>query len=111
MLTFIKILVAVYIVAINVYSFLLMYIQKKQSQEDTATVKDSRITIAALLGGALGVYISTFILRYRRESMFLMVVMPLIAVANAFAFVWVITYSYGYYFNEPILYFTPCRFL
>lgn len=104
MLTIIKVLIAVYIVAINVYAFLLMHIQKRQSTEAITTVKDGRIFIVALLGGALAIYVSTFILRYRRDSMLIMVLMPMIATVNAFIFVTALTYDYGYGLQTPMLF-------
>ena len=54
MLVLIQILVAVYYLAINVYSFLLLRSQKiSEENGDCSKVRDGSVFIAAILGGAL----------------------------------------------------------
>lgn len=79
MVTLIKILIAVYLVAVNVYAFFLMRLQKTQAlYSNNTTVKDGKLLLVGIMGGALGIFISAFILSYRRDSMFIMIVMPLL---------------------------------
>lgn len=79
MLMLIKILIVVYFLAINLFSFLLMRTQKLELvKTNQTTVKDSKLFLVGVMGGALGIFISTFILAYRRDSMFIMIVMPLL---------------------------------
>lgn len=81
----IRILTVVYVAAINGYSFTLVKFQQKQEDEcGKEKIRDSKLLITALLGGALGIFISVFVLKYRTRSMFMMVIMPLIAVINAY---------------------------
>ncbi|MDY2880869.1 MAG: hypothetical protein SOT34_08035 [Candidatus Borkfalkiaceae bacterium] len=88
MITLIQIVVATYYVAINVYSFLLMQSQKKSNEDGkNNTVRDGSILVAAMLGGALGVYVSMFVFRYRTKSLFLMVLMPVLIVINVYLLV------------------------
>ena len=42
--------------------------------------------VAGVLGGALGAYLSTFFLKYRRDSLFIMALMPVIATLNIYLF-------------------------
>lgn len=86
MMLLIKILVIVYIVAINCYAFSLMSIQKNQNNNinKKRKITDGKILLSGTLGGALGVYISTFILNYRRDSIFIMVLMPILFAINIF---------------------------
>ena len=85
MLILIKILVIVYYLSINVYSFLLLRTQKKSEEEgNCAKVRDGNLFITAILGGALGIYVGAFVLRFRTRSLFLMVFMPVIVVINLF---------------------------
>ena len=83
-MTIIKVLLVVYAVAINLYAFMLLYLQKKSSEEKN--IKDGKILLAGVLGGALGAYLSTFFLRYRRDSLFIMALMPVIATLNIYLF-------------------------
>ena len=85
MLILVKILVIVYYISINVYSFLLLRSQKKAEEEgDCNKIRDGSLFITAILGGALGIYLATFILRFRTRSLFIMVFMPVIIVCNLY---------------------------
>lgn len=99
MLVLIQILVAVYFLAINVYSFLLLRAQKNaECDGDCNKVRDGSIIIAALLGGATGVYVAMFVFKYRLRSLLLMVFMPVLIVFNVYLIIvgfahnfWIIT--------------------
>ena len=99
MLVLIQILVAVYYLAINVYSFLLLRSQKiSEENSDCSKVRDGSVFIAAILGGALGIYVAMFVLKYRMRSLMLMVFMPVLIVFNIYLIVvgfannfWIIT--------------------
>lgn len=96
MLILIRVMLAVYVVAINVYGFMLLRFQKNRSEENSETsVKDGKLFIAGLLGGAIGIYLAMFILSYRLQSMFLMIVMPLLIVLNAFFVILAVTSDFG----------------
>ena len=85
MLNLIRILVITYVIAINVYAYLLLYFQKKQMEETNDTkIKDGKLLIAGMLGGAIGIYTAMFVLSYRLQSLFLMVAMPLLIVLNVY---------------------------
>ncbi|MBQ8726503.1 MAG: hypothetical protein IJY84_05355 [Clostridia bacterium] len=85
MLILIQILVFVYYASINVYSFLLLRSQKKAEEEgDCNKIRDGNLFVTALLGGALGIYVGTFVLKFRTKSLFIMVFMPVIVVVNLF---------------------------
>ena len=85
MLILFQILVIVYYASINVYSFMLLRSQKKAEEDgDCNKVRDGHLFITALLGGALGIYVGTFVLKFRTKSLFIMVFMPVIAVINLF---------------------------
>ena len=82
-------LVSVYVIAINVYSFMLLNSQKKSEENgECSRVRDGNLFITAILGGALGIYLAMFILKFRTKSLFLMVFMPVIATLNAFILIY-----------------------
>lgn len=85
MLILLRVLVITYLLAINLYAFLLLYFQKKQTEETKrSTISDGKLIIAGMLGGAIGVYVAMFILSYRLQSLFLMVVMPVLIVLTIY---------------------------
>ena len=97
MLMLIRIVVITYVLAINVYAFLLILFQKKQNEENIEkTVKDSKLFLTGLLGGAVGIYIAMFIYSYRLQSLFLMIVIPILIVLNAYLLIMGFTGNFGF---------------
>ena len=98
MLILIRAIVITYILAINVYGFLLIYFQKKQIDEmREQSVKDSKIFMSAMLGGAVGVYVSMFVFSHRLQSLLLMIIIPIIIVINAYILILAFTGNYGFF--------------
>ena len=103
MLILIRVLVITYILAINVYSFLLIFFQKKQMEENSESkIKDGKVFISGMLGGALGVYLAMFILSYRLNNLFLMVTMPILIVLTAYIIIVGFQGNFGFVITEHI---------
>ncbi len=83
------IIFAVYILAINFYSILLIKSQKDESCGDEAKMNagDGKLLLAAILGGAIGIYATMFVLKYRLKNILLMILLPVIAVLNVYLMV------------------------
>lgn len=97
MLIFIRIAVITYVLAINVYSYILVLTQKKQKEEHLkSSVRDSKLFLAGVLGGALGVYIAMFTLSYRLQNLFLMVTMPIFIVLNIYLIILAFINNFGF---------------
>lgn len=85
MIIFLKVVVIVYYVAINVYGFFLILMQRKAHEEHSEkTISDGKLFVAGALGGAAGIYIAMFVFKYRLTSLFLMVVMPVLITINIY---------------------------
>ena len=104
------VLVIAYILAVNFYAFLLVK-SLKQSQSESALSQDpanptpapaktdkstSKLIITGLLGGAITIYVCMFIMKYKRDNLLLMVLMPLLSVINVYA--WVLIFKSGFGF-------------
>ena len=84
---FLYILLSVYIVAINFYSFRLLKTQQEEwDGGEKPNKNDGKLILAALLGGAAAIYVSMFILRFRLSNLLFMILMPLVAVVNFYCF-------------------------
>lgn len=76
----------VYILAVNFYAIILLKSQKDEYAEDESRMKsgDGKLILTAILGGAISIYISMFIMRYRLKNLLLMILMPVIGVINVY---------------------------
>ena len=109
------VLLVAYILAINFYAFLLVkslrdqekqvelnakgqpVIDDAQSPQPKPTTKATgKLCITGLLGGAIAIYVCMFIFKYKRSELFLMVLMPLLAVLNIY--LWVLLFRSGFSF-------------
>ncbi len=88
-MTFLYILLTVYILAVNFYAFRLVKAQRDEFEEgeSSALKTDGKIILAAFLGGAPAVYACMFAMRYRLTNLLFMIAMPLLSVFNLYCFV------------------------
>lgn len=78
----------VYILAVNFYAVILLKTQRDESGGDeTRHTGDGKLILTAILGGAIGIYVSMFILHYRLKNLLLMILMPVIGVLNIYFFI------------------------
>lgn len=87
MLLFLQILFVVYILAVNAYGYILVYLKNDEETSDCRTTGYGKFLIAGLLGGALGCYIGMFVYKFRLDSPVLMIFMPVLTAINVFV-VW-----------------------
>ncbi len=86
-MTILYVCFGVYILAVNFYAFRFLKSQKEGYEADGTIKGDGKLLLAAFLGGAIAVYASMFIMRFRLGNLFLMIFMPLLAVLNVYCFV------------------------
>ncbi len=100
MLILIRLIVITYILAINVYGFLLIYFQKKTMEEmREKSIKDSKLILSGMLGGAVGIYLAMFIFSHRLQNLLLMILIPILIVINAYIIIVAFTGDFGFFIN------------
>lgn len=95
------IVLIVYVLAINVYGVMLLRFQKKareKGDEENIAISDSKLLLTGFLGGATGIYISMFMLKYRLKSLVMMVLMPIFIAINVYFVVQAFTNGLPYGF-------------
>jgi uncharacterized membrane protein YsdA (DUF1294 family) len=80
----IRILTGVYILAVNFYSFMLLRSQKLARDGGDEGIRDIRLYLVAVLGGAIGVYLGMLCMKYRLKNFLLMVLMPLLIASTIY---------------------------
>ncbi|MBO5714118.1 MAG: hypothetical protein J6R83_01690 [Clostridia bacterium] len=86
MLTVFYIIFIVFILAVNLFGILNLGFQKRAREEmdEDYKVSDIKLLITAVVGGALGIYIFMFILKYRLKSFAFMILMPLLIAMHVY---------------------------
>lgn len=76
----------VYILAVNFYAVMLLKAQREEfgDNDSKVTSGDGKLILTAILGGAIAIYVSMFIMRYRLKNLLLMILLPVIAVLNVY---------------------------
>lgn len=92
------IIFTVYIIAINSYSVMLLLSQKNEYLDDESkrNAGDGKLLLSAILGGALGIYVTMFITRFKLKNMLFMILMPVLGVINVWFFI--LAYRSGFTF-------------
>ncbi len=80
------IIFSVYILAVNFYAVILIKTQREDYGGDDKPAGDGKLILTAILGGALAIYVSMFVMRYRLNNILLMIILPVIAVLNVWFF-------------------------
>lgn len=83
------IILGTYIAAVNVYSVMLLLSQRNEFlyDENKSHTGDGKLLLSALLGGAIGIYVTMFITRFKIKNMLLMIALPVIGVLNVWFFI------------------------
>lgn len=80
------IFLAVYLLAVNIYGFILVRSLRESALERRSTAaKKAKVLLAGALGGALAGYVAMFALRCGTDDALLMLSMPLLIALNVYA--------------------------
>lgn len=80
------IFLAVYLLAVNIYGFILVRSLRESALERRGTAaKKVKVLLAGALGGALAGYVAMFALRCGTDDALLMLSMPLLIALNVYA--------------------------
>ena len=81
----------IYLIAINIITFLSFVIDKKRSQKNKWRIPESRLLFLALIGGSLGGLTAMILARHKTKKLKFIVGIPLLLLVNIYVFYQVIT--------------------
>ncbi len=114
MLLFLRILSIVYILAVNAYGYILVYLKREENADGGCKPLYGKFLITGVLGGALGLYVAMFVYKFRLDSLVLMIFIPVLIVVNAFV-VWQLFSNNFWFYTERYTvfgdFFTKSRYL
>ncbi len=98
--TIVYIIAATYLVAVNFYGIMMLRFQKKSREDgdESLNVSDAKLFLTGLLGGATGIFVFTFIFKYRLKSLFTMVVMPVLIAVNVYITLFALNDGWGFFY-------------
>ncbi len=97
MLIPIRIIFITYLISINFYAFLTVKNQKTAFENgDKCSFNDTRLYLCALFGGAITVFVTMLILRFRLSNMFLMIFLPIVSVITIYLTFLLFSCNFGF---------------
>lgn len=77
-------------VILNIYAFLLMYIDKNRARNHKWRISEKHIWIVAVLGGALGATIGMKQFRHKTKHKQFVILLPLLAVLTIAIYIYIL---------------------
>ena len=83
-------LIAVYLIAVNVWAFALMGFDKRRAKQRGARrIRERTLFLSALLGGGVGAFLGMWGFRHKTRHWYFVVGIPLILLAEAVLGIWI----------------------
>lgn len=70
--------IIIYLIVVNLASFLLMYIDKKKSQVGDWRISENTFLVLTVIGGGIGVQAAMYIFRHKTQKLKFVLLMPII---------------------------------
>jgi uncharacterized membrane protein YsdA (DUF1294 family) len=83
-------IIYIYLIVINIYSFIIVNVDKYKALKHKWRIKESNFFALAFLGGALGIFISMKIFRHKIRYNRFRYGIPFIILLNIITFYWII---------------------
>ena len=76
----VKIIIILYLIAINLIGFCMMGVDKRKARRGKWRVKEASLFLPAVIGGSLGSWLGMYVFRHKTKHWYFVVGMPLILV-------------------------------
>lgn len=73
-----------FLITINLFSFFVMFLDKKKAEFQKQRISEKSLFILAILFGAIGIYFGMFIFHHKTKKWYFAVLIPLIIALNLY---------------------------
>lgn len=85
--------ILLYVVLINLLSFVLFYLDKRKAIKDKWRIKERTLHLSSFMGGAIGSILAMYMFHHKTKKLKFCIITGIACIFNVF-----IVYSYYYYF-------------
>lgn len=72
------------LIAINLFSFFIMFLDKKKAELQSQRISEKTLFIIAFLFGGIGIYFGMFLFHHKTKKWYFVVLIPLIIALNLY---------------------------
>ncbi|APM40673.1 DUF1294 domain-containing protein [Clostridium kluyveri] len=75
-----------YILLVNIYGFILMYLDKNKSKKGKWRISENKLFITAILFGSLGIFLGMYAFRHKTKHPKFVIGIPIIIILQLFLY-------------------------
>lgn len=80
--------ILLYLLAINIFGFFIMWLDKKKARNGSWRISEKTLFIVTALGGGIGTIAGMYVFRHKTQKLNFVIGFPVITILEIIAFIW-----------------------